>query len=68
MGKGLPILLYLVQPRLSPNHTWGVCMLVCVLPTKGPKICDPELTTNNYTLNLNENEKKAGQKPKSHGK
>lgn len=30
---------------------------------------DPALTTNNYTLNLNENEeKKVGQKPKSHGK
>lgn len=44
-------------------------MLVRVLPGEGQKLHDPELATNNYTLNLNENEEeKAGQKPKCHGK
>lgn len=38
MGKGLPIPLYLVQPQLSVNHTWGMHMLVCVLPAEGQKL------------------------------
>ena len=44
-------------------------MVVRVFPGEGQKLRDPELTTDNYTLTLNENEeKKAGQKPKSHSK